>query len=186
MSIDAIDGGGLRTSIQLIIKLNDVNDNVPKLLNSIQNANAFSNSTSNSNNTLGARDNILVGFIEENSFKWLEPVRLQAVDQDIGRNGAIVYEIVDGDFLVDHFFINEQTNTISLKENMTLDFELLYRLHQEDRRFLAKSLPFLTNLVLNPDESDINLVINAHDLGVPQLSSKIIVKIVVKVNWHYF
>ena len=137
MSVDAIDGGGLRTSIQLIIKLNDMNDNAPKILNNINNANGVLNSTNNNNNF----SNVIVGFIEENSLKWLEPIHLQAVDRDIGKNGAIIYEIVDGDFLVDHFKIQEKTNMIGLQENVTLDFELLYKLHQEDTRFFSKSLP---------------------------------------------
>jgi len=39
----------------------------------------------------------LVGLIEENSFKWTEPIRLQAVDRDYLRNGQVIYEIVDGE-----------------------------------------------------------------------------------------
>ena len=183
MSVDAIDGGGLRTSIQLIIKLNDLNDNVPKLLNNILNVNGLLHNITYTNQTLSASNsNMLVGFIEENSFKWIEPVRLHAVDRDIGKNGAVVYEIIDGDFLIDHFKINEKTHTISLIENMTLDFELLYKLHQEDTRFFSKSLPFLASPILNQDELDINLIVNVHDLGVPELSSKIFIKIVVKVG----
>ena len=178
MSVDAMDGGGLRTSIQLIIKLNDLNDNAPKLLNNIMNANGLLNSTNNNNFS-----NFLVGYIEENSLKWHEPIHLQAVDRDIGKNGAIIYEIVDGDFLVDHFKINEKTNMISLRDNLTLDFELLYKLHQEDTRFFSKSLPQLSSLTLNSDEMDINLIINVHDMGLPELSSKIFAKIIVKVSF---
>ena len=57
-----------------------------------------------SNNKIVNTD-LLVGFIEENSAKWLEPIKLQAFDRDIGLNSVIVYEIVGSDYLVDYFKI---------------------------------------------------------------------------------
>lgn len=175
MSVDAVDGGGLRTSAQLIIHLNDLNDNTPQFTNNLFNLNSLSNS--NSSNTT----NILIGYIEENSSEWIEPIKVQAFDRDIGLNGIIEYDIVDGDCFKEYFKINIKTNTIVLKENITLDFEEIYRLKQKVQAksiLMPKDIP---NLVLNPGEIDLNLVIIARDLGTPSLSSKIIAKIIVKV-----
>ena len=58
MSVDAVDGGGLRTSAKVIVKLEDENDNVPKFL--------FPN------------NNVFTGRIEENSVKWLEKIELKS------------------------------------------------------------------------------------------------------------
>ena len=110
MSVDAIDGGGLRTSVQIIIKLNDMNDNVPQFLNNLFNMNSFINNTNISNN-------IIFGYIEENSAKWLEPIRLQAVDRDIGLNGEVIYEILNADFMQEYFRIDEVSNYISANRN---------------------------------------------------------------------
>jgi cadherin 23 len=179
MSIDAIDGGGQRTSVQIIIKLNDLNDNAPQFLNNLFSLNGFTNTSNISNN-------IIVGFIEENSVKWIEPIRLQAVDRDNGLNGEIIYEIIDGDYMKDFFKIDEITNCIALKENMTIDFEELYKMHQQSN--YSSSFPLhkqVNDLIMNTGEIDLNLVINAHDLGFPSLNSKIIAKIIVKdVNDH--
>lgn len=179
MSIDAIDGGGQRSSVQIIIKLNDLNDNAPQFLNNLFSLNGFTNATNISNN-------IIVGFIEENSAKWLEPIRLQAVDRDNGLNGEVIYEIIDGDFMKDFFKIDEMTNFIALKENMTLDFEELYRMRQQNNNSNSLLLPRQVNdLIMNTGEVDLNLIISAHDLGFPSLHSKIIAKIIVKdVNDH--
>lgn len=178
MSVDAVDGGGLRTSIQIIIKLNDLNDNAPQFLNNLISLNGLSNSTNTTNN------NILIGFIEENSSKWIEPIRLQAVDRDIGLNGIVAYDIVDGDYMMDYFKIDRNTNSVVLKENMTIDFEELYMLihNNKSSKPISKAKSSLSNLLLNPGEIDLNLVINAYDLGEPSLNTKIIVKIIVKVN----
>ena len=178
MSVDAVDGGGLRTSIQIIIKLNDLNDNAPQFLNNLISLNGLSNSTNTTNN------NILIGFIEENSSKWIEPIRLQAVDRDIGLNGIMAYDIVDGDYMMDYFKIDRNTNSVVLKENMTIDFEELYMLihNNKSSKPISKAKSSLSNLLLNPGEIDLNLVINAYDLGEPSLNTKIIVKIIVKVN----
>ena len=179
MSVDAIDSAGLRTSVQIIIKLNDLNDNAPQFLNNLFSLNGFTNATNISNN-------IIVGFIEENSAKWLEPIRLQAVDRDNGFNGEVIYEIIDGDFMKDFFKIDEMTNFIALKENMTLDFEELYRMRQQNNNSNSLLLPKQVNdLIMNTGEVDLNLIISAHDLGFPSLHSKIIAKIIVKdVNDH--
>ena len=178
MSVDAVDGGGLRTSIQIIIKLNDLNDNAPQFLNNLISLNGLSNSTNTTNN------NILIGFIEENSSKWIEPIRLQAVDRDIGLNAIVAYDIVDGDYMMDYFKIDRNTNSVVLKENMTIDFEELYMLihNNKSSKPISKAKSSLSNLLLNPGEIDLNLVINAYDLGEPSLNTKIIVKIIVKVN----
>jgi len=178
MSVDAVDGGGLRTSIQIIVKLNDLNDNAPQFLNNLISLNGLSNSTNTTNN------NILIGFIEENSSKWIEPIRLQAVDRDIGLNGIVAYDIIDGDYMMNYFKIDRNTNSIVLKENVTLDFEELYKLHHNNKssKPISKAKSYLSNLLLNPGEIDLNLVINAYDLGEPSLSTKIIVKIIVKVS----
>lgn len=105
ISVDAIDSGGLRTSVQIIIKLNDLNDNAPLFLNNLFSLKILKNTTSNKI----LNNNLLVGFIEENSAKWLEPIKLQALDRDIGINSAIVYEIIGGDYLTDYFTIDNKT-----------------------------------------------------------------------------
>ena len=81
MSVDAIDSAGLRTSVQIIIKLNDLNDNAPQFLNNLFSLNIQKNNSNINNKKIA--NNILVGYIEENSAKWLESIKLQAVDRDI-------------------------------------------------------------------------------------------------------
>lgn len=184
ISVDAIDSGGLRTSVQVIIKLNDLNDNAPQFLNNMFSLNLLKN---NSNNKI-VNNNMLVGFIEENSAKWLESIKLQAVDRDIGLNSAIVYEIIGADYLADYFTIDNKTNTIVLKDDdKMLDFEELLEMHSM-KTYLSTKSSILNELsynkiVLNPGEIDINLVVVARDLGKPSLSSKIMAKIIVKVNY---
>ncbi|CAF0900840.1 unnamed protein product [Brachionus calyciflorus] len=166
MSVEAIDGGGLRTSVQLIIKLNDLNDNAPQFTNNLKNK-------IDSNN-------YLIAWIEENSSKWLEQVKIQAFDRDKGKNGMIEYEIIEGDCFKDYFTINNKTQKIELKDNLTLDFEQIFYYKQKNY-FHSKTMPNqYSNFVLNPGEIDINLIIQAKDLGTPSLSSNIIVKIVIK------
>lgn len=197
--MDAIDGGGLRTSVQVIVKLNDVNDNAPQFLNNLFNSGTttlkstgyaaanFWNVTSSSTTSEpkeSNRENILVGFIEENADAWLETIRLQAFDRDIGLNGQIVYEIVDGDYFHDYFTIDANSNAIALKANKTIDFEELYKLRTQYgypakiSALMPKSLS--SSLMLNIGEIDLNLIVLASDLGTPSLSSKIIAKVVVK------
>ena len=96
----------------------------------------------------------------------------------------VAYDIVDGDYMVEYFKIDRNTNSVVLKENMTIDFEELFRLHHNNKssKPISKAKSSLSNLLLNPGEIDLNLVINAYDLGEPSLSTKIIVKIIVKVN----
>lgn len=181
MSVDAIDGGGLRTSAQLIIKLNDLNDNYPQFTNNLFSLNGLSNSNQKLNQN---KSNILIGYIEENSAIWQESIKLQALDRDIGLNGVIEYEIIDGECFKEYFQIENKTNKIVLKKNLTLDFEEIYRIKQKTN-FEVNSItgPIsndIHNLVLNPGEIDINLVVIARDLGVPSLSSRITAKIIVK------
>ncbi|RNA00245.1 cadherin-23 [Brachionus plicatilis] len=157
MNVEAIDGGGLRTSAQMIIRLNDVNDNAPEFVN-----------------------NLKIGWIEENSATWLEPVKVQAFDRDIGKNGAVTYEIIEGDCFKEYFIISNQSQTIELKNNLSLDFEQIYYYKQKNS-LQIKSLGNQTlNFALNPGEIDINLIVEARDQGIPSLSSKILVKIIVK------
>lgn len=172
MNIEAIDGGGLRTSVQLIIKLNDVNDNSPEFVHGMK---------SKSNET-----NFLVGWIDENSSKWLESVKVKALDRDIGKNGQVVYEIIEGDCFKEYFDINNNSQIIELKSNITLDFEQIYYYKQKNNLQLKSLDNQIPNFVINPGEIDINLIIEARDLGVPTLSSKILVKIIVKVINNFF
>ena len=133
---------------------------------------------------------LLVGLIEENSFKWTEPIRLQAVDRDYLRNGQVIYEIVDGDFMADHFMIDTKTNTIQLKTGMSLDFEELVELHKMQKMLKRRSSfldPMITydDILLAYDEVDLNLVIRAQDLGETPLHSVIVAKVIVKdINDH--
>ncbi len=157
LSVDAVDGGGLKTSAKIIIKLNDMNDNTPQFV--------YSNN-----------NNFFTGLVEENSIKWLENVKLQSLDYDIGLNGAVDYTIIDGD-CIDKFTIDKKTNKLVIKENHTFDFEELYELKKAKRLFDVNEVENDNN-----DELNLHLVIMVRDLGTPRLSSKTIVKIIVKVS----
>jgi cadherin 23 len=143
MSVEAIDGGGERTTVQIIIKLNDLNDNAPQFLNNLFSLTSFGDN--NHSQAFNFTNNVIVGFIEENSAKWLEPIRLQAIDRDVGLNGEVIYEIVDGDYMQNLFKIDEITNSIALKDNVTLDFEELLRIRSEDQQ---RNLTFRENWVI--------------------------------------
>jgi len=170
LSVEAIDGGGLRTSVQVIIKLNDVNDNRPQFFHNLLEKMTDKESNSNS---------ILIGYIQENTQQWIQPIRLQATDRDVGQNAAIKYEIVDGDFFVDYFDID--MNTIVLKANLTLDFEELYQLKQENKHQAERIAPSSSlSSIINQGEIDLNLLIRVKDQGSPSLSSDIVAKIIVK------
>jgi hypothetical protein len=173
LSVEAIDGGGLRTSVQVIIKLNDLNDNRPQFFNNIlDKMTGMQHNESNLNN-------ILIGYIQENSQQWIQSIKLQASDRDTGPNGAIKYEIVDGDFFVDYFEIN--MNTIVLKANLTLDFEELYQLKQENKNKAERIVTSSSfSSLINSGEIDLNLIVRVKDQGSPSLSSDIIAKIIVK------
>jgi hypothetical protein len=172
----------LRTSVQIIIKLNDLNDNAPQFLNNNFGLNLLKN---NSNYNI-LNNNFLVGYIEENSPKWLESIKLQAVDRDVGLNSVIVYEIVESDYLWDFFTIDNKTNTIVLRDDKKmLDFEELLEMHSMKSYLSTKSSMSgysFNKIMLNPGEIDINLILIARDMGKPSLSSKIMAKIIVKVN----
>lgn len=173
LSVEAIDGGGLRTSVQVIVKLNDLNDNRPQFFNNLLDKMAgLQHNESNLNN-------MLIGYIHENSQQWIQPIKLQATDRDMGPNAAIKYEIVDGDFFVDYFEIN--MNMIVLKANLTLDFEELYQLKQENRH-QAERIATSSSLssLINAGEIDLNLLVRVKDQGSPSLSSDIVAKIIVK------
>ena len=156
LSVDAIDGGGLRTSAKVIVKLNDLNDNAPQFV--------YPNS-----------NNFFTGLIEENSNKWLESPKLQSIDNDIDMNGAVYYMIVDGD-CVEKLEIDKKTNKIVLKKNQTFDFEELYELRKARRLF---DFGLASNNLQN-DEIHLHLVVMVKNFGTPALSSKTIVKIIVK------
>lgn len=169
MNVDAVDGGGLRTSVQLIIKLEDVNDNKPQFINNLFSLDSL---TTNSTHTL-------IGFIEENQSNWFEPIRLQAFDRDIGMNGLIEYTIAsdEGDiFFRDLFIVDSYTKSIALKHNTTLDFEQIFTL-KKNKTNQSKTDD---KVILDPGEIDINLVVIARDFGSPSLSSKINARIIVK------
>jgi len=159
LSVDAIDSAGLRTSVQIIIKLNDLNDNAPQFLNNLFSFNIQKNNSNINNKKIA--NNLLVGYIEENSAKWLESIKLQAVDRDIGINSMISYEIIGGDYLTDYFKIDNKTNTIVLKdENKLLDYEEIYEMHSMKNYLNVKSSILsdygFDTVELNSDEIDIN------------------------------
>jgi hypothetical protein len=183
MNVEATDGGGLRTSVQLVIKLNDVNDNRPQFISNLYSSSSvFPPLLSTSsidysgeiNDQPASQYHTLIGFIEENTEKWFEPIRLQAFDRDLGLNGMIEFEIdtSSSSEFADYFQVNEATKCVDLKANMTLDFEEIVR-----RRFNSST----TTQLANPGEVDIDLVIVARDLGIPSLSSKINARVIVKV-----
>lgn len=132
----------------------------------------------------------IVGLIEENTSKWTEPIRLQAIDRDNSKNGQVIYEIIDGDYLTDLFMIDTKTNTIQLAPGKTLDFEELVELHTMQKLLKRRSSfldPMITydDILLAYDEIDLNLVIKAQDLGEPALHSVIVAKVIVKdINDH--
>lgn len=174
MSVDAVDGGGLRKSVQIVIRLNDVNDNNPQFIMSSIAKNKAANNLS------------LIGVINENSAKWIEPIRLIAVDSDDKKNGEIVYEIIDGDFLVDRFAIDNKTNSVVLKHGQTLDFEEIVEL-KKMKKYLKKRTTLIEAItydefLLAYDEIDINLVLRASDMGEPALGTVIVAKVIVKVS----
>lgn len=184
MNVEATDGGGLRTSVQLVIKLNDVNDNRPQFISNLYSSSSvFPPLLSTSsidysgeiNDQPASQYHTLIGFIEENTEKWFEPIRLQAFDRDLGLNGMIEFEIdaSSSSEFADYFRVNEATKCVDLKPNVTLDFEEIVR-----RRFNSSTNPQLAN----PGEVDIDLVIVARDLGIPSLSSKINARVIVKVD----
>jgi hypothetical protein len=188
VSVDAIDGGGLRTSTQVIIKLNDLNDNAPQFVSNLL---SIASQTTQANYLNTTSNNILVGFIDENSFAWTEPIRLQAFDRDAGLNGMVAYNIIDGDYFLDYFTIIN--NSIALKENKSIDFEKLYKLrHSADNANKSGSLKIIESVLhsplaavtslMNPGEVDLNLLVMAYDLGSPSLNTKILVKVIVKVR----
>lgn len=158
LSVDAIDGGGLRSTAKVIVKLNDLNDNPPQFV--------YSNA-----------NNFFTGLIEENSIKWLENVKLQSFDHDIGMNGAVVYKIVDGD-CIDKFSIDKKTNKLVLRENVTLDFEELYELKKSKKLFGSDD--FANNTETPNDEIHLHLIVLVRDLGFPSQMTRTVVRIIVK------
>jgi hypothetical protein len=175
MNAEAIDGPGLRTSTQIIVKLLDTNDNAPQF---IMNNNNQQNFNLNILNTKNQSSKFLLGYIEENSQdKWIECVRLHATDRDSDLNGQIVYEVLDSDFNFKSYFeIENGTNRIKLVNNKSLDFEEIRALKY------SNSSKHVTNIriKLNPGEIDLNLIVIAKDMGQPSLNSTMLVKIIVK------
>ena len=112
---------------------------------------------------------------------------MQADDKDFLQNGQIVYDIIDGDFLSSHFTVDNKTNMIVLKEDRTLDFEQIVKMKKEMKTSIRQSLivpaaiPY-DEFLLAYDEVDINLIIRAMDLGLPQLQSVMVAKVIVKVK----
>jgi hypothetical protein len=97
LTLEAQDGGGLRTLVQLGIKLLDVNDNPPQIMRSEYE-----------------------GFISENAAALDRPVTIEATDADLVPNNAISFSIFDGDPL-ENFTINSNTGRISVRN--PLDYE---------------------------------------------------------------
>ena len=176
MSVDAVDGAGLRTSVQLVVKLVDVNDNAPQFIINSNNLLSGGGLYSLKNETT----KFLIGCIEENSAnKWIESVRLLAVDRDAGPNGAVEYEIAHVEFgLVGLFEINNESSFLQLREGQSLDFERLRELARHNRTTAAAAAA--ETLSLNAGEVDLNLVVLAKDLGNPSLSSSVNVKVIVR------
>lgn len=206
MNVEATDGGGLRTSVQLVVKLDDVNDNRPQFISNLFPSPSSSSSSSsllmllpsssvetpiglsrssNDQHHIKNNDNLptLIGFIEENTDKWFEPIRLQAIDRDLGLNGLVEYEIDEtetpNDPFVAYFRINNVTKCVELKPNRTLDYEEIVHV-KKSRSGSISNMTF--GMLLNPGEVSIDLVVVARDLGRPSLSSKINARVIVKVN----
>lgn len=198
MNVEATDGGGLRTSVQLVIKLDDVNDNRPQFISNLFTSAASSsasppiqqtysgslrgvsgkNSQIMTSNEFGTiYHHTLIGFIEENTDKWFEPIRLQAFDRDLGLNGLIEYEIDESltasEPFVNYFRINNVTKCVELKPNRTLDFEEIVKA-KNGRNEIMLNNPL-------PGEVSIDLIVIARDFGRPSLTSKINARVIVKV-----
>ena len=77
LTIEAIDGGGLRTAVQLHIQLLDVNDNAPTI----------SFPRSGDNNTFAISTQVPVGY---------RILTVQAADMDDGINSELTYAISEG------------------------------------------------------------------------------------------
>lgn len=172
MNVEATDGGGLRTSVQLIVKLDDVNDNRPQFISNLYSSSSFPPQPAPTQDPSLYFHHTLIGFIEENAHKWFEPIRLQAFDRDLGLNGLVEYEIESSnasDPFAGYFTINNITKCVDLKPNVTLDFEHIVAGRNA------------TEVLGNPGEVNIDLVIVARDFGRPSLSSKINARVVVKV-----
>lgn len=167
MHVEATDGGGLRTGAQLVVKLDDVNDNRPQFINSLYSSTSLSPTLRSQQ----PQQNILIGYIEENTNKWLESIRLQAFDRDLGLNSQIEFEI-EADEPFRHLFrVNNVTKCVELaNSDDCLDFENIVRLKGNFSHWLPAS------------EIDIDLVIKARDLGTPSLSSEIKARVIVKVG----
>lgn len=179
MSVDAYDGPGLRTSIQLVVKLTDINDNRPQFIFN-NNQNSAGLKTSSMNSTDGK---YLIGYIEENAAKWIECVRLQATDRDIDLNGQIEYQVESAEFYFKEYFeITNENSTyyLRLKMNRVLDFEEIYELKKKSL-LLNQTRSTKRSMILNPGEIDLNIVVVAQDMGTPSLSSRLNVKVIVKV-----
>lgn len=151
LSIDAIDDGGLQSNTKVIIKLSDVNDNPPSFFY--------------------PHNSIYRGYIEENSSEWLEKIKLQANDDDIGVNAHVVFEIVGGLFR-DKFEINTTSNTIELRQGELLDFEEIKARNDVDDIIFDEQL--------KQDEVLVSLVVLVRNVVPPFYSSKTYARIIVK------
>ena len=189
MSVEAVDGGGLRSNARLCVKLVDVNDNAPRFVIA-----AAAAAAANVNNNAGSRSSGVkpststpVGVIEENSHDgWLSAVELRAVDMDAGANGRVVYQIVHADLVPVEWFVvepssNASSSIIRLADGVTLDFEAIVSQRKENTTLASANSVVAEQTPTRDGEVAVHLVAMARDLGSPSLNTTIRVTIIVKV-----
>ncbi|XP_038661616.1 cadherin-related family member 2-like isoform X3 [Scyliorhinus canicula] len=92
VTLQAKDGGGLSTNVQIEVSISDANDEVPVF-----------------------QQNSYTGFIKENVIKNIVQVQAFDKDQEDSPNSQVTYRIIDGD-PAEYFTINSSTGIISVVE----------------------------------------------------------------------
>ncbi|XP_072371962.1 cadherin-related family member 2-like isoform X2 [Scyliorhinus torazame] len=92
VTLQARDGGGLSTNVQIEVSISDANDEVPVF-----------------------QRNSYTGFIKENVVKNIVQVQAFDKDQEDSPNSQVTYRIIDGD-PAEYFTINSSTGIISVVE----------------------------------------------------------------------
>ncbi|XP_062589500.1 cadherin-23-like, partial [Saccostrea cucullata] len=106
LTVEAQDGGGRRTSISIVVYLNDTNDNKPTFRDSSYRVGLNENSTR---------------FSTGNS-----EFKVEATDQDIGNNSTISYRILssnDNQSLYNNFSMDAEKGIVTI--NRSIDYESL-------------------------------------------------------------
>ncbi|XP_055609536.1 cadherin-23 [Uranotaenia lowii] len=100
---------------------------------------------------------------------------LSALDEDIGENGAIDYEFIDGNELGLFRIVRTETNAAIITTTAPLDRETIESVSLTIRCFKHKTDPILTTTAYNKyDKSELNIIIHVADIDdhLPQFEKE--------------